>query len=106
MLLTGLKRQAVGLVAVGVDGDAHQTAGEAAGELVTDGHEAGVRSTEAHRNAEALGGADGDVRAEFTGRGEQRQGEQIGGDGDDRAQLVRLLDDGAGSCTAPEAPGY
>ena len=90
VLLAGLQGQAVGLVAVGVDGDADEPAGQAAGELLLDGHESGVRAAEAHRDAEALGRADGDVRAELAGRGEQGEREQVGGDGDDRAELVRL----------------
>ncbi len=94
VLLAGLQGQPVGLVPVRVHGDAHQAAGEAACELLTYGHEAGVRSAEAHRDAETLRGADRDVRAQVAGRGEQGEGEQIGGHGDDRAELVGLLDDG------------
>ncbi len=94
VLLPGLQCQPVGLVAVRVDGDTDEAAGQAAGELLAHGHEAGVRSAEAHRDAEALRGAHGDVRAQLAGRGEQRQGQQVGGDGHDRAQPVRLLDDG------------
>lgn len=94
VLLAGLEGQAVGLVAVRVHGDADEAAGQGAGELLADRHEAGVRTAEAHRDAEALGGADRDVRAERAGRGEQREGQQVGGDGDDRAELVGLLDDG------------
>lgn len=93
VLLTGLQRKPVRLVSVGVHGDPDQAAGQAARELVADGHIAGVRAAEAHGDAEALRGADRDVRAQLAGRGEQRQRQQIGGDGDDRAQPVRLLDD-------------
>lgn len=94
VLLTGLQRQAVRLVAVGVDGDAHEAAGQAARELLADGHVVGVGTAEAHGDTEALRRTDGDVGAELTGRGQQREGEQIGGDRDDGAQLVGLLDDG------------
>ncbi len=93
VLLTGLQREAVRLVAVRVHGDADEAAGQGAGVLVLDGHVTGVRSAEAHRDAEALGGADGDVRAERTRGGEQGQREQVRGDGDDGAELVRLVDD-------------
>ncbi len=58
------------------------------------GHVAGVRSAEAHRHTEALGRADGDVRPELARRGQQGQREQVGGDRDEGAQLVRLVDDG------------
>ena len=70
-----------------------EPAGQAARELLAHGHVAGVRAAEAHRHAEALGGADRDVGAQLAGRGEQGEREQVGGDGDDRAELVRLLDD-------------
>ncbi len=92
VLLAGLQGEAVGLVAVGVDGDADQAARQAAGELLVHRHVAGVRSAEAHRHAEALGGAHRDVRAQLAGRGEQGEGEQVGGDGDERAELVRPVD--------------
>src|SRR5581483_11588315 len=62
-------------------------------ELLVHGHVAGVRTAEAHRHTEALGGADGDVGAQLTRRGEQGQREQVGGDRDQGAQLVRLVDD-------------
>ncbi len=94
VLLARLQGQPVRLVAVGVHRDAHEAAGQAARELLADGHVAGVRTAEAHRHAEALRGADGDVRAQLAGRGEQGEGEQVGGDRDDGAQLVRPLDDG------------
>ncbi|GAA3074181.1 hypothetical protein GCM10020000_68970 [Streptomyces olivoverticillatus] len=95
MLLAGLQGEPVGLVAVGVDGDADQAAGEAAGELLVHGHVSGVRTTEAHRDAEALAGADGDVRPELARGGQQGQRQEVGGDGDDRAEPVGLLDAGA-----------
>ncbi len=43
----------------------------------------------AERHAEALRVADGHVRAELTGRRQQRQREEVGGDGDVRAGVVR-----------------
>ena len=67
---------------------------------------AGVRAAEAQRHPEALGGADGDVRAQLAGRGEQGQRQQVGGHGDQRAALVRGRRSAAdGSRTAPDAPG-
>ncbi len=92
VLLAGLEREAVGAVAVGVDGDAHEAAGQTAREPLAHGHVAGVRSAEAHRHAEALRGADDDVGAQLAGRGDQGEGEQVGGDGDEGAEPVGLLD--------------
>ncbi len=63
VLLARLQREPVGGVAVGVDRDADEAAGQLAGERVGDGHEAGVRAAEAHRHAEALRGADHDAGA-------------------------------------------
>ena len=62
-------------------------------------------AAEAHGDAEALGGADGDVGAEFAGAGEEGEGERVGGhDGDgsggveggDGAAVVEDLAVGAG----------
>ena len=53
---------------------------------------AGVRAAESHWHAESLGGAEGDVGADLTGRRDQRQRQQVGADGDQRAAVVRLLD--------------
>ena len=52
-----------------------------------------VRSAEAERHAEALRVADGDVRAEFSRRLQQRQRQKIRGDDDQRAGVVRLLNE-------------
>ncbi len=93
VLLTGLQREAVRLVAVGVDGDADEAARQAARHLLLHRHVTGVRSAEAHRDAEALRGAHRDVRAQLAWGLQQGEGQQIGGDGDERAPLVRLVDD-------------
>ncbi len=53
------------------------------------GEEGGVRAAEAHRHAEPLAVADGDVGAELARGDQQRQREQIGGHGDQRAGGVR-----------------
>ena len=70
--------------------DADDAAGHLAGVFGLGGHEGGVRAAEAHRDAEALGGADGDVRAEFAGRLDEREREQVGGDDDQGAGGVGL----------------
>ena len=89
VLLAGLQRQPVGDVAVGVDRDADQAAGQLAGQALAHRQVAGVRAAVAHRDAEALGGAAGDVGAPLPRRLEQRQGQQVGGDDDGGAGLVR-----------------
>ncbi|MCY1291050.1 hypothetical protein D9M70_402210 [compost metagenome] len=79
VLLAGLHGQAQGRLAVAVDGDADQAAGHVALEGVAGGEVGRVRATEAQRHAEALGAAEGDVGTELAGRGQQGQGQQVGG---------------------------
>ena len=75
--------------------------GSFAGELGARRQVGGVRSAETEGHAEALGGSDGDVRAEFAGRFEKREGKNIGGDDHHRAGGVRggddcrIIDDGS-----------
>ena len=85
VLLAGLEGEPVGGLAVGIDRDTDQAAGQLALEAVLDADVARVRAAEAHRHAEALGGSDRDVRAQLPGRGQQRQPEQVGGDDRPRA---------------------
>ena len=68
--------------------------GNDAPHLLLRGHEGRVRTAEAHGHAEALGRADADVRAHFTRRLVEREGEQIGGERGDRARGLRLGRDG------------
>ena len=85
VLLAGLQGHAVGGVAVGVFGDADQATRHLAGVFGFGRHERGVRAAETQRYAEPLRGADSNVGAEFTGRFDQRQREQIGGEDDHHA---------------------
>ena len=94
VLLAGLQRQAVGGDAGVVLGDAHEAAGHGALEALLDGHVGGVRAAEEQRHAEALGGADGDVRALLARGRDQGQGEEVGGDGDEGAAFLGLGDHG------------
>ncbi|ENO95722.1 putative metal-dependent RNase [Thauera phenylacetica B4P] len=94
VLLAGLHRQAVGLLAVAVDRHADHAAGHHALVLVAGGEVRGVRAAEAHRDAEALGRADGDVGAELARGLEQGEREQVGGDHHQRLPVVRGGDDG------------
>jgi len=80
VLLAGAEGEAHGGVAVGVFGNADEAAGHLALEGVLGGEKAGVRAAETERDAEALGGTDGDIGAEFAGRAEEGEREEIGGD--------------------------
>ena len=91
VLLAGLQRQPVGDVAVGVDRDPDQPAGQLTGQALAHRQVAGVRAAVAHRDAETLGGAAGDVGAPLPRRLQQRQRQQVGGDDDRRPGRVRGL---------------
>ena len=80
VLLAGLQRQPVGAGARGVDRDADEAAGHGPLQLVAAGHERGVGPAEAHGHAEALRGADGDVRAHGPGLLEHAERQKVGRD--------------------------
>ena len=88
VLLARAEGEAHGRVAGVVLGNADETAGHLAFESVFGGEEAGVRSAEAEGDAEALGGADGDIGAEFAGGAEEGEREEIGGDDGERTRGV------------------
>ncbi len=94
VLLAGLQRQAVGGDTGVVLGNAHQAAGHGTLEALPDGHVGGVRSAVEQRDAEALRGADGDVRTLLARRRDQRQGQQVRGHRDQGAPLLGCGDDG------------
>ncbi len=102
VLLAGLQGEPQRRVAVGVAGQADEPAGELAGVLLLHRQVAGVRTAEAQRHPEALGRAHRGVGAQLAGRGEERERQQVGRHRDQRAALVRGLDerrrvrDGAG----------
>ncbi len=81
-------------MAVGIDRDADQAAGQLALQRVADADVARVRPAEAHRHAEPLGSADGDVGPELARRPEQGQGQQVRGHGGQRAPGLGRLDRG------------
>ena len=95
VLLPGLQGEAVGRASLGVDRDPDQAAGQVPLQARGDGHVAGVRAAVEQRDAEALGRADHDVRPQRARRLEQGQGEQVGGDDDERVPGVRGLGDRA-----------
>ncbi|MNZ53724.1 hypothetical protein D3C78_716090 [compost metagenome] len=92
VLLAGLHGQAQGGLAEAVDRHADQAARHVALERVTGGEVGRVRATEAQWHAEALGAADGHVGAELARRGQQGQGQQVGGHGDQGVGGVEALD--------------
>jgi hypothetical protein len=55
--------------------------------------ECGMRAAVAHRNAEPLRVADHDIGTPFAGWREQREREQVGGNGDEPARLVDSADE-------------
>ena len=94
VLLTGLQRQPVRRLAVGVDADPDEPARQRALQSLAYRHEAGVRAAEADRHAEALRRSHGHVGAPLTRWHEQRQREQVGRGDDERAGVVRAGDEG------------
>jgi hypothetical protein len=93
VLLAGLERQAVGLVARGVAREADDTAGHSALVRVLAGQERGVGPAIAKGHAEALRVADDDVGAHLARRGEDCEGEKVGNEDRDHLVLLALLGD-------------
>ena len=102
VLLAGLEGEPERGAAGGVDGHADEPAGEAALVLVAGGEEPGVGSPEAEGHPEALGRADDDVGALLPRRDEQRAGEEVGRDGDERPAGVQRVD---GRAPVADLPG-
>ena len=95
VLLARLQRHAQRAVALGIDRDADDAARHGALVLVLGGEEGGMRAAIAHGHAEALGGADGDVGAQFARRRQQRQRQKIGRHDGERARAMELRDHAA-----------
>ena len=81
VLFARLQRHAVSGLAARILGDADDAARHGADVGFAGGEEGGVRAAEAHRDAEALAGAEGDVGAHGARRLEEHQRHQVGGDG-------------------------
>jgi hypothetical protein len=88
VLFAGLQGQAVAGLALGVLGHADEAAGQLALEAGFHGHEAGVGAAEEEGHTEALGRADGDVRALGARVFEQGEREQVGVEGHECAAVV------------------
>ena len=85
VLLAGLQREAIGRHPARIHGEADDAAGQRALQRIAHRHIGGVRPAITHRHAKTLRRADRDVGAEFAGRGEQCQCQQIGGNDRERA---------------------
>ena len=79
MLLTSLEGEAIRGVALRIQGDTHESAGNLPLKPLRDRHVASVRATKPERNAKALGVTHRNIRAELAGRGKEREREQIRG---------------------------
>ena len=93
VLFAGLQGQPQRRLSVDVPGDPHQPPGKHALVPLTGGEKTGVGAAEAHGHSEALGAADDDVRAHFSGGCQQAQAEQIGGDDAHHVALPALADE-------------
>ena len=105
VLLAGLEGQAVGGPALRVDREPDEPARQVPLEAGPDRHERRVRPAVPERHAEALGGADRHVGAPLPRRLQQRQGEQVGGHGHQRAALVGLRGQGGEVADGTRAAG-
>ena len=97
VLLAGLQREPVGDAPARVARHADHASRQAALELVAGGDVGGVRSTESHRHAEALGRADGDVGPHLSGRPQQDERERVGRHHRERAGARARARSAAGS---------
>ena len=88
VLLAGAEGEAHRRIALGILGNTNEPARHLTLEGVLGGEEAGMRTPEAHRHAEALGGADRDIGAELSRRAQQGEGEQVRRDDGIRARCV------------------
>ena len=78
VLLPRLQGEPVGRAVLRVDGEADQASGQVPLEAALDGHVRRMRPAVPERDAEALGGADGDVGPPLPRRLEQRQRQEVG----------------------------
>ena len=94
VLLAGLEGQPHGAFAEAADGDADDAARQVSLVFVGAGHPAGGRTAEAHRKAEALGGAAGNVGTPGGRLFQHGQGEEVAPGGHEAAGGVGLLAEG------------
>ena len=88
VLLPGLERQAIGGATLGVARDPHESARDVTFVGLAGGEERGVRSSVAQGDPETLCRAHRYVRTELARRPEEREGEEIRCDDQQRAGVV------------------
>ena len=93
VLLPRLQSEPIRCPAFSVVRHANKPAGHVSFVLIARGEVSRVRSTEPERHSKALSVTDRDVCAEFTRRFQQRQRQNVCGDDNERARIVRLPDD-------------
>ena len=91
VLFAGLQRHAQRAVAPVVYGHADEASGHGTHEFFPACEIRGMGAAVTHGHAEALRIADHDIRIHFAGRRQQHQGEDIGGDADDRSLSMSLF---------------
>ena len=97
VLLTCLQGEPVGEVAIGILGDTDQPSGQLPGMARVDRQVSGVRTAEAHRHTESLGGPEADVGALLARRRDEGQRQKIGSHRHQRTPVVRGVDRLAGA---------
>ena len=111
MLLASLESEPISGSTMGVFTHSNQSSWHQALQRIPDRHVGGVGSTETERHAQTLSGADGDVGTEFTGRAQECEGKNIGGDNRQSADRVSafndrgVVEDGAGGVWVLENHG-
>src|SRR5437763_1819585 len=92
VLLAGAQRKTQSAPAARIFRDANEPPGYLTFERVSRGEEGRVRTAVTERHAKTLCAANSDVHAEFAGRLEQGETEQVGSDDNQRAAAMRLFD--------------
>ena len=93
VLLARLQSESIRGPALGVVRNADETSGHVTFVLIARREIGGVRPAESERNTETLRAADGNIGAKFSGRFQQRERENVGGDDHERAGVVRGFDE-------------
>ena len=92
VLFSGLQSQAVRGVAIGVLGDADQATRHLTLETISNREVTSVGASKAERNTKALRCSHRNVSAEFAGRGDESESQQISGNHSEATVGVRLRD--------------
>ena len=93
MLLASLESETISGATMGIFTHPNQPPWHQALKRIPHRHVGGVGAAETERHAKALSGADGDVGTEFTGRAQECEGKNIGGDNRQSADRVSAFND-------------